>query len=100
MEARSKYLILVASIRSAMGQRNGNKGRIAVTTKGKAVFILRDIETYQQALDVAACTNAEEGVRQGLEDAGKGRTRPAREFFEDVERQELEDTRRRVRTSI
>jgi hypothetical protein len=46
MEARSKYLILVASIRSAMGQRNGNKGRIAVTTKGKAVFILRDIETY------------------------------------------------------
>ena len=33
----------------------------------------------------AARAAAEEGIRQGLEDAKHGRVRPAREFFDDFE---------------
>jgi hypothetical protein len=46
---------------------------VVLTVKGKAA--------YQRVLDVAASADADEGIRQGLEDVKKGRTRPAREFF-------------------
>ena len=41
---------------------------------------------YQRLLDVAARADAAEGVRQGLEDAKKGRTRSAaKRFFDEFE---------------
>jgi hypothetical protein len=46
---------------------------------------VQDAEAYQRLLDVAASADAEEGVRQGREDVKKGRTRPAREFFDEFE---------------
>jgi hypothetical protein len=46
---------------------------------------VQDAEAYQRLLDVAASADAEEGIRQGLEDVKKGRTRPAREFFDEFE---------------
>jgi hypothetical protein len=42
-------------------------------------------EADQRLLDVAARDNAEEGIRQGLEDSKKGNVRPARESFKDFE---------------
>jgi len=36
-------------------------------------------------LDTAARAEANEGIRQGLEDVRKKRTRPAREFFREFE---------------
>jgi hypothetical protein len=39
----------------------------------------------QDALDRAAAADAREGIRQGLEDARKGRGQPAREFFREFE---------------
>jgi nicotinamidase/pyrazinamidase len=42
------------------------------------------IETTQ-ILDVAAREDAKEGVRQGLADSESGRSRPAREFFDEFE---------------
>jgi hypothetical protein len=39
----------------------------------------------QHILDLAARQNASEGIRQGLEDIKKGRTRLAREIFADFE---------------
>jgi hypothetical protein len=39
----------------------------------------------QCLLDIAARADAEEGIRQGLEDVKKGKVRPAREFFDDFE---------------
>jgi hypothetical protein len=36
-------------------------------------------------LDIAARADAQEGIRQGLEDARKGRVRPARQFFAEFE---------------
>jgi hypothetical protein len=39
----------------------------------------------QLLLDLAAQADVREGIRQGLEDARKGRTRPAEEFFREFE---------------
>lgn len=56
-----------------------------LTVKGKAAAVVQDAEAYQRLLDIAARAEAEEGIRQGLEDARKDRTRPAREFFDEFE---------------
>jgi PHD/YefM family antitoxin component YafN of YafNO toxin-antitoxin module len=61
------------------------KRPLAVTVKGKAAAIVQDAEAYQRLLDIAARADAEEGIRQGLEDARKGKTRPAKEFFDEFE---------------
>jgi hypothetical protein len=53
--------------------------------KGRAAAIVQDAEAYQRLLDIAARADAEEGMRQGLEDARTGKVRPSREFFEDFE---------------
>jgi hypothetical protein len=42
-------------------------------------------EANQRLLDIAARADAEEGIRQGLEDARQGKIRPARECFQDFE---------------
>ena len=45
----------------------------------------QNAEAYQRQLDIAARADANEGIRQGLDDVAHGRTRPAREFFADFE---------------
>ena len=37
-------------------------------------------------LDIAARADAEESIRQGLDDVSQGRTRPAREVFDKIRR--------------
>lgn len=54
---------------------------LILTVNGKAEAVVQDAAAYQRLLDLAARADAEEGVRQGLEDAKRGRTRPAREVF-------------------
>ena len=39
---------------------------------------LRNAALYQRLLDIAARADANEGIRQGLEDAKEGRVNPAR----------------------
>ena len=68
-----------------MKQLKKSKRPVVLTVKGKAAAIVQDAEAYQRLLDVAARADAEEGIRQGLEDVKKGRTRPAREFFDEFE---------------
>ncbi|HLJ27461.1 MAG TPA: type II toxin-antitoxin system Phd/YefM family antitoxin [Candidatus Angelobacter sp.] len=55
---------------------------LILTVNGKAEAVVQDAKAYQHLLDLAARADAHEGIRQGLEDAAKGRTRPAREVFE------------------
>lgn len=62
-----------------------NKRPLVLTVNGKAAAVVQDAEAYQCLLDIAARADAGEGVRQGLEDAGKGRTRHVREFFSEFE---------------
>ena len=62
-----------------------SKRPVILTVKGKAAAIVQDAEAYQHLLDIAAHADAEEGIRQGLDDAKKGKTRHVREFFDEFE---------------
>jgi len=68
-----------------MKQLKKSKRPVVLTVKGKAAAIVQDAEAYQRLLDIAARVDAEEGIRQGLEDAKKGKIRPAKEFFTEFE---------------
>jgi prevent-host-death family protein len=68
-----------------MKQLKKTKRPVVLTVKGKAAAIVQDAEAYQRLLDIAAHADAGEGIRQGLEDAKKGKVRPAKEFFADFE---------------
>jgi len=62
-------------------QLKKTKRPVVLTVKGKARAVVQDAEAYQRLLDIAALADAREGIRQGLEDARTGRTRPIREFL-------------------
>jgi len=47
---------------------------------------VQDAAAYQQLLDIAARAGVHEAIRQGLGDAASGRTRPAREVFDEIRR--------------
>lgn len=64
-----------------MKQLKKSKRPVVLTVKGKAAAIVQDAEAYQRLLDIAARADATEGIRQGLEQARRGKGRPAREFF-------------------
>ena len=66
-------------------QLKKSKRPVVLTVNGRAATVVQDAEAYQRLLDIAARADAGEGIRQGLEDARKGRSRPARRFFADFE---------------
>jgi prevent-host-death family protein len=68
-----------------MKQLKKSQRPVVLTVKGKAAAVVQDAQAYQRLLDIAASADAGEGIRQGLEDARKGRTRPVRQFFEEFE---------------
>ena len=68
-----------------MKQLKKSKRPVVLTVRGKAAAVVQDAEAYQRLLDIAARVDAEEGIRQGMEDAKKGKTRPAKEFFDEFE---------------
>jgi PHD/YefM family antitoxin component YafN of YafNO toxin-antitoxin module len=68
-----------------INQLKKSKRPMVLTVNGKAAAVVQDAGAYQRLLDLAAGADAREGVRQGLEDARKGRARPAREFFREFE---------------
>jgi len=57
---------------------------IILTVNGKPEAVVQDAVAYQRLLDLAALADPEEGLRQGLEDIAKGRTRPARKVFAEL----------------
>ena len=56
---------------------------IILTVNGKPEAVLQDPAAYQRLLDIAAAADACEGIRQGLADLAAGRTRDAKEFFDE-----------------
>ncbi len=60
------------------------KRPVILTVNGRAAAVVQDAEAYQRLLDLAAEACAAEGIRQGLEDVANGRTRPAREVFDEI----------------
>jgi PHD/YefM family antitoxin component YafN of YafNO toxin-antitoxin module len=69
-----------------MKQLRKTKRPVVLTVNGKAAAIVQDVGAYRRLLDIAASADEEEAIRQGLDDAAHGRTRPAREFFEEFRR--------------
>jgi prevent-host-death family protein len=63
------------------------KRPLILTVNGKAAAVVQDAEAYQHLLDLAAEASAAEGIRQGVEDLAKGRTRPAREMFDEIRKE-------------
>jgi prevent-host-death family protein len=74
--------------RDFMKQLKKSKRPIVLTVNGKAEAIVQDAKAYQRLLDIAARANNndEEAIRQGLDDIAHGRTRPAKEVFEELRR--------------
>jgi len=68
-----------------MKQIRRSRRPVVLTVNGKAAAIVQDAEAYQRLLDLAAQVEADEGIRQGIADAKKGRKRPARKFFAEFE---------------
>ena len=66
-------------------QLKKSKRPVVLTVKGKAAAIVQDAVAYQRLLDIAAQADAQEGIRQGLEDIREGRVRPAGEYFDEFE---------------
>jgi len=62
-----------------------SKRPVVLTVNGKAAAVVQDAAAYQRLLDMAASADAREGMRQGVEDARKGRIRPAKKFFQEFE---------------
>jgi prevent-host-death family protein len=63
-----------------------SKRPIVLTVNGKAEAIVQDAAEYQRLLDIAARADVYEAIRQGLDDIEHGRTRPAREVFDELRR--------------
>jgi PHD/YefM family antitoxin component YafN of YafNO toxin-antitoxin module len=58
-----------------------------LTINGKAEVVVQDARSYQRLLDIAAQANTGEGIRQGLEDVARRRTRPASQVFDEIRRE-------------
>lgn len=58
-----------------------------LTVNGKAEIVVQDARSYQRLLDIAAQSDAGEGIRQGIEDVSAGRTRPLRKVFDEIRRE-------------
>jgi prevent-host-death family protein len=69
-----------------MKQLKKSKRPVVLTVNGKAAAIVQDAKAYQRLLDIAARADEAEGIRQGLEDVANGRTRPAKEVFDELRR--------------
>ena len=68
-----------------MKQLRKSKRPVVLTVKGRAAAIVQDAEAYQRLLDIAARSDACEGIRQGLEQAKLGKGRDVEEFFAEFE---------------
>ena len=61
-----------------------SKRPLVLTVNGKAAAVIQDPEAYQRLLDIAASADGYEAIRQGADDVAHGRTRPAREVFNEL----------------
>ncbi len=63
-----------------------SKRPVVLTVNGKAEAVVQDAAAYQRLLDIAARADIYEALRQSEDDIAHGRTRPAREVFNELRR--------------
>jgi prevent-host-death family protein len=80
--------------REFLRQLKKSKRPVVLTVNGKAEAVVQDAEAYQRLLDAAVRADVLEAIRQGADDAAKGRTRPSREVFSNLRRRRTRDSRR------
>ena len=67
-----------------MKQLKKTRRPVVLTVNGNAAAVVQDAAAYQRLLDIAARADANEGIRQGLEDSMHNRVRPVTEFFAEL----------------
>jgi PHD/YefM family antitoxin component YafN of YafNO toxin-antitoxin module len=60
---------------------------IVLTVHGKEELIVQDAAAYRKLMEMKEKWETIEAIREGLEDIHAGRTRPASEFFAEMERE-------------
>lgn len=60
-----------------MKQLKKSRRPVVLTVKGQAAAVVQDAAAWQKLPDIAALTDANEGIRQGLEDSRQGKARSA-----------------------
>jgi hypothetical protein len=68
-----------------MTKRNKHIGSSLDTFLSDEGISKRELISKSKEPEALKTAGAEEGIRQGLDDVAHGRTRPAREFFEEFE---------------
>ncbi len=68
-----------------MRQLKKTRRPAVLTFKGKVGAAVQDAGAYQHLLEIAARAEANEGIRQGLDDSRHDRVRPVTEFFAEFE---------------
>ena len=63
-----------------MKQLKKSKRPVVLTVNGKAAAVVQDAEAYQRLLDITASADAEEGIRQGLDDVAHRQSHPDGHF--------------------
>ncbi len=61
-----------------------NKHPLILTVNGKAEAVVQDAESYQKLLDALERAEAIEGLRLGLAQVKEGKTKPAKQVFEEM----------------
>jgi prevent-host-death family protein len=59
---------------------------MVLTVNGKAKLVVQDAAAYQKLLDSIDEAQAIEGIKRGLEDVRRGRTKPVDRAFADIRR--------------
>lgn len=60
---------------------------LVLTVNGRAELVVQDAESYQRLADLAERAEATASIRRGLEDVKGGRTKPARQFLEGMQKE-------------
>jgi predicted transcriptional regulator len=71
---------------------------MVLTVNGRAEMVVQDAASYQATLDALERAEANAGIRRGLDDLAKGRTRPAREVIDSIKAARVGTIKRKLRT--
>lgn len=63
------------------------KRPLVLTVNGKAEVVVQDKESYQKLLEELEATQTLLAIQRGLDDVRNGRTKPARQFLEELRKE-------------
>ena len=63
-----------------------SKRPMVLTLNGRATAVVMDAGSYERIMEIVEQANTLSAVAEGLEDAKRGRTKPARAFVEEMRR--------------